>query len=238
MNWLELLRSTVVAAVITGVVATIGFLVSSATAKRINKDKLALDKELAETKVAAEVALAERKAALDRGVTLAKRKAEVAEKVLAEFYEARRALQVIRSPFIWAAEMVAEEGVGEDVITNEGYGVHRRMRQYSELFSRLEATRFTYGALFGNDAAGPYDRIIKVHNQVFHAAEALLKYRHQEDQQSLKSHLQAMRRAAFSMHQLDDEGNELADKVAVEIDELVAQVEIVCRATLSIDRTT
>jgi hypothetical protein len=232
MDWAELAKSSVVAAVITSIVAGIGFLVSSATARRINEDKLKLDRELAAKKADAELALAERKAALDRGVTLARRKSEVAEKVLADFYEVRRALEAIRSPMIWAEEMVQEDGVDDDVVKNDGYAVRRRMRQHADLFSRLEATRFSFGALFGHAAVTPYDRLVRVHNQVFHAAGDLLRYRNQVDLGNTKDHLRAMRRVAFALTQIGDDGGELPDPIGSEVEAIVEQVEATCRPAL------
>lgn len=233
MAWAtELLRSSVLAAVITAVVAAIGFYVSSATARRINRDKLELDRELAESKARAELALAERKAALDKGVTLAKRRAEVAEKVLADFYEIRRAFDVIRSPMIWAEEMQSEDGVAEDIISNDGFNVRRRMRQYSDLFSRLDATRFAFGALFGHTATDAYMKLVRVHNRVFEAAGDLLRYRGQEEDGNLREHLRKMRRVAFSMTHYDDEGQEVADTIKSELDEIIAEIEALCRPAL------
>lgn len=233
MDWLgELLKSSVVAAVITAVVAAIGFCVSSATARRINEDKLELDRELAESKAKAERMLAERKAALDKSVALAKRKAEVAEKVLADFYEVRRAFDVVRSPIIWAEELQPEEGVPEDVLKNDGYNVRRRLRQHADLFSRLEASRFSFGALFGQAAMEAYAKVIAIHNRVFHAAGDLLRYRGQEELGNMKDHLRAMRRVACSLTQLADDGTELPDQVAAELDAIVAGVEVVCRPAL------
>lgn len=228
----DLLRSSVLAAVITGIVAAIGFFVSSATAKRINADKMELDRELAGAKAKAELTLAERKAALDAGVKLVQRRSEVAEKVLADFYEARRAFEAIRSPMIWAEEMVVEEGVAEDVTRNDGYAVRRRMRQYSDLFSRLEATRFTFGALFGPAATLPYDRLVKVHNRVFHAAGDLLRYRGQENIGNLVTHLPAMRRVAFATADIGPDDKLLPDAVAVELDDIIKAIEITCRPAL------
>lgn len=232
MDWVELLKSSVVAAVVTAVVAAIGFFVSSATARRINEDKIGLDRELADSRAKAELALAERKAALEKGVTLARRKSEVAEKVLAEFYEVRRAFQAIRSPMIWAEEMTPEEGVPEDVIKNDGYNVRRRMRQHAALFSRLEATRFSFGALFSHETTAPYDRLVRIHNQVFHAAGDLLHYRGQEDMGNTREHLRAMRRVAFAVTQLGAKGEELPDLTGAELDAVVAEIEATCRPAL------
>ncbi len=232
MNWPDLLKSAVLAAVVTAVVALIASFVSSWTALRINKGRLNLDKELANQRAKAELELAAHRAELDRKLGMAKRRAEVAEKVLTDFYKAKRAFDVIRSPMIWAREMIAEEGVADDVVTNDGYGVMRRFRQYADLFSELEATRYSFGALFGSDATAPYDSLVRVHNRVFHAAEALLQYRHQQDAPNLQGHLRNMRREAFSKGALDDEGNEMPDRVASDITAILTAIEASCRPAL------
>jgi hypothetical protein len=228
MDWEALLKSVVVAASISGVVAVIGFIVSAATAQRINKDKLKLDKQLAEQKAAADLTLAERKTELDRKLALAKRRAEVAEKVLTEFYKVQRAFELIRSPAIWAAEVKPEEGVAQDIIENDGYGVVRRLRENASFFSELEATRFTFGALFGVEAAGAYQAVIKLHNQVFHAAEAIVRYRNDDPNlPGLRDFLPAMRKVAFSGRLAGER-----DLIEEEVAEVIAKVEAVCQPAL------
>ena len=232
MDFDGLLKSVVAAAAISGTVAAIGFLVSSATALRINKDKLKLDRELAKEKAATERDQAENAARLNRRLAIANRKSEVAEKALTDFYRAKRAFEVIRSPMIWASEMVHEDGVEDDVIRNEGYGVIRRMRGYSSLFSELEATRYTFGALFGQESTAPFDSIIRVYNRVSHAAESLLKNRHISGGLGDPSFGREMRRQAFSSFQLDQNGNEIPDDLAIDISSAVAKIEAICRPAL------
>lgn len=232
MDLLNLLKSAVLAACISGVVALIVAWVSAATAKRINRDKMELDAKLAREKAQAELALAERRVALDHQLAISKRKAEVAEKVLADFYEVRRAFDVIRSPMIWANEMEPEEGVAQDVVQNSGYGVIRRIRQHTELFSKLEATRFTFGALFGPEATRPYDALIRIHNQVFHAAEDLLRYRQEHHQEHLRDHLKHMGRVAFAGVTYGDNMEELPDPIAETLAQTIRDVEATCRPAL------
>jgi hypothetical protein len=232
VNLLELLKSVVLAAVISGVIALIVANVSARAAKKINEDKLELDRELAKEKASAELQLAEHRFELDRKLGLAKRRAEVAEKVLSDFYSIRHGFQVIRSPMIWAGEMVAEEGVATDVIQNDGYGVMRRIRQYQSQFAELEASRYTFTALFGDDAAAAFTAIVQAHNKVFHAAEALLRYRNQLDQRNLEDHLRQMRRAAFTIGVLGLDGEPLPDLVSQSIEDAVAQIEALCRPAL------
>lgn len=242
----ELLKSAVLAATITSIVALIGFFVSAATAKRINEDKLKLDEQLAEKKLelderladqkaAAELSLAERRVELERHLSLAKRRAEVAEKILSNFFQVKRAFEVVRSPMIWAEEMVEEEGVAEDVVRNDGYSVIRRARQYEALFSEVEAARFTFGALFGQPATAPFDVLIRSYNQVINAARDLLRYRNQLDQPELEGHIRAMRRAAFSSVAFGENGEEIPDQIAANVRQAVAEIEAICRPALESD---
>jgi hypothetical protein len=229
MDWDLLLRSVVLAAVVSSVVAAIGFGVSAATALKINKDKVKLDRDLAKYKADAERDLVEHRINLDHKLAIARRRAELAEKVLADFYQARRTIDIVRSPMIWAGEMVAEDGVAEDVVKNDGYGVMRRLREYQAFFAEMDAKRFMFGALFGTEATVPYDQFIKVYNRVFHAAESLLRYRHDLDNPDLQQHIKNMRREAFSNVQLDDYGKETADRVSQAVEEAVATIEAICR---------
>ncbi len=231
-DWAVIWKSVVVAAAVTGVVGVLAAVISACTALAINKDKLRLDRELAKERAAADLHLAERRVALEKELALAKRRAEVAENVLATFYRMKRAFEAIRSPMIWANEMQLEDGVAEDIIRNDGYGVIRRMRDYTGLFSDLEATRFTFGALFGHDATGPYNEMIKAHNRVIHAAESLLRYRNEQDARHLQPFLQQMRREAFAMSALDDEGHEIPDPIAAAVDNAIAEIEATCRPAL------
>lgn len=229
---MEFLKSVVLAATISGVVALIVAYISARTAKKINTDKITLDRELSEEKAKADQKLADRRFELDQKLALAKRKAEVAEKVLTDFYAIRHAFEVIRSPMIWAREMEAEEGVADDIVQNDGYGVMRRIKAHSGQFSELEASRFTALALFGPDAAEPYAAIIKAHNRVFSAAESLLRNRNQLNFPNIQNHLREMRRAAFTVGALDDDGEPLPDLVKADIEAAIATIEGICRPAL------
>ncbi len=229
---LDLLKSVVFAAIVSSVVALVVAVISARTAKTINREKLTLDRELAEQKASAELALAERRFELDRQLAIAKRRAEIAEKVLADFHAIKHAFQVIRSPMIWAGEMVPEDGVAEDVITNVGYGVMRRIRQQDAQFTAIATSRFPFVAMFGDEAAAPFVSIVQIHNKVFHAAESLVRYRRQGDQGNLQTLLQDMRRTAFSGVSLGNGSEELPDLVAEAIDQAVLQIEALCRPAL------
>lgn len=239
----DLLRSVVLAAVITGIVALIGFFASSRTALRINEDRLQLDEELAERKAQLDLELAEKKFEIDkelilirdkleREAELLKRQRVVAEDVLAAFYGARRAFAIIRSPMIWAQEMVAEEGVEERVIKDAGYGVIRRLRDNSRPFDEVEAKRQAFLALFGADKSSLFDEMIRCYNSVAASARAIMNnnlagYPPQQEQFMMN-----MRAIAFSGSNIGEDGDLLPDEFAVRVNKLIAQLEEVCAPVL------
>jgi hypothetical protein len=108
---------------------------------------------------------------------LGRRKAELAEEALAQFYRARDAL-------IWAR--LPAEGAGTDVSAHEGAQAAardatamaapiERLNQASQIFSELQASRYRFMAYFGEDAARPFDDLRKLHNEVVEASARLIR---------------------------------------------------------------
>lgn len=238
---IDLLKSAVVAAIITAGVAGVGVFVTSQTSRAVNREKMDLDRQLAERRYeldqllaeqrsAADLALAERRAVLEREVALAKRRAEIAEVILAEFYEVRKVFDSIRSPMIWAYEMVEEEGVDEELIRNDGYGVIRRVRKHEALFARLETHRFVSGALFGTEAIECFNKVIQAHNRLMSAAENLVRWRKQSLLGTMDEFLAKNRQLIFR-YPVSDEAP--ADEITELLDQAVRDIETICRPALT-----
>jgi|SRR5208337_1915120 len=107
LTWL--IGPAVVAAVIAAIVSVIGFLMNRATVRRMHTEMLAFDEKQAERRVTAEIALAKRKGdadidlaekklAIDQALALWKRRVDLAEETLADFYRARAIIDDARSP--------------------------------------------------------------------------------------------------------------------------------------------
>src|SRR5215211_1028107 len=82
----------VVAAVVSGVVAIVGFVISTWTARSLHSARLDADRALAERKIEADIALADRKFTFDVEFAARKRKVELVEPILSDFYRARDVL--------------------------------------------------------------------------------------------------------------------------------------------------
>ena len=105
----SLIGPAVVAAGVSGIVSVVGLIVSTRTARAIHTEKLgfdrgqaaqklAFDKRLAERKFEFDKDLAERRFKYARALHDHRRRTEIAEEVLADFYQARDIMQAARSP--------------------------------------------------------------------------------------------------------------------------------------------
>ena len=122
-----------------------------------------------------------------RAETVGRRKAELAEEVLAQFYQAKDALTWARLPFGDAtAQAPGAEGDGRGA---EAMAAPiERLNQASQVFSGLQASRYRFMAYFGEEAAKPFDELRKVHNEVMEAAAQLI--RDQDKTRTAKKRLQ------------------------------------------------
>jgi hypothetical protein len=190
MDFAPLLGPAVVAAGVAGVISIVGLIVSNRTARAIHTEKLAsdrdlaerkftFDKDLAERKAAADTALAEKKLAFDRAFAAWKRKTELAEQVLADFYEARDIIAAARSPGGFGDEGGTRhkeewETADDTRVLNSYYRTAERLHIKSDFFSQLWARRNRFIALFPSEAAKLYDDLFDVRNEIFRAVHMLM----------------------------------------------------------------
>jgi hypothetical protein len=108
---------------------------------------------------------------------LGRRKAELAEEVLAQFYRARDALVWARLP----AEGATTDTPAHDTAEGAARGANamaapiERLNQASQVFSELQASRYRFMAYFGEEAARPFEDLRKVHNDVIEASSRLIR---------------------------------------------------------------
>lgn len=215
MDWTNFIGPAVVAAGVSAVVAIIGTVISYRLALRVHGEKLAHEAAQLERRVTADLDLAERRFQFDKDLVTAKRRGEIAEEVLADFYQVEKAFQQIRSRMIWSEEMLPEEGVEDAVIRDGGYGVIRRLRSFSDLFSSLEARRFRAEAMLGRDLGEAYLEVVRVHNQVFFAAKEILAYRDGVRTAHMDEFIQDQRRIAFDVPAGEDDP--IRDRIAAAV---------------------
>jgi hypothetical protein len=148
-----------------------------------------------------------------RAETVGRRKAELAEEVLAQFYRARDLMTWARFP--GDGSLAPTEAVGSG-------GPVERLARESQLFSELQASRYRFMAYFGEEAAKPFDELRKIHKEVLDAADSLARADQPGDGASPSD--RAAWNAAIGRGAPSGE-----DELAARLDRTIREIERICR---------
>jgi len=156
-----------------------------------------------------------------RSELVGRRKAELAEDVLAQFYRARDVL-------IWARIPDRPlEPVPQADDRDQRHQSHvspiERLTQESALFSELQASRYRFMAYFGEESAHPFEEMRAIHGEVITSAEALIR---DPDERASDTERDRWEDAIGWV----DEGD---DRLARRLTETIAAVEHVCRPLIA-----
>jgi len=106
---------------------------------------------------------------------IGKRRIESAEEVLALFYQAKDAIEAMRSSFGYEGEgKTRKPGANEksehkDAL-DQAYVLIERYNKHIDIFSRLHALRYRFMAQFGAEASAPFDDLNRLINELLIAA--------------------------------------------------------------------
>ena len=165
-----------------------------------------------------------------RAETIGKRKAELAEDVLADFYQARDIIKAARSPgsfgYEGATRRKADWESEDDTRTlNAYFATIERLNNNAEFFAQLHARRYRFIAHFGHDAAKPYDDLFRIRGEVISAVQMLIMTYRDRDQGSLPADRRDWERIMW-------ERRNPADPIPGNLDRIVEAVENTCRPAI------
>ena len=161
-----------------------------------------------------------------------KKQLELAEEVLALFYEARDAVAFIRSPVGYVGEgssrqAAPNETPEEKSINDNAYVVFERYGKRQELFNKLHAMRYRYLARFGKDSAKPFNDLDAIVREILASGRTLALYwkeqgvRQWTSQEEFRRHLDAMTKQEAVFWDMGPD----KDKITPRIDAAVAGIE-------------
>lgn len=112
---------------------------------------------------------------------LGKRKIELAEEVLALFYEIRDIIKYIRNPFSHAGEgstrkASEHETPSQRKVYDRVYVLFERYDKHKEKFGKLQSLKYRYWAYFGEKSIEPFNELNNIMNELFASAESLSHY--------------------------------------------------------------
>ena len=156
-----------------------------------------------------------------RSEIVGRRKAELAEDVLAQFYRARDVLTWARLPDRPLGLVL--QGDDRDRRHRSHASPIERLTQESALFSELQASRYRFMAYFGEDSQHPFEEVRAIHGEVMSSAEALIR-----DPNELAADTERDR-WEDTIGWVDDADDALARRLA----ETIAAVEEICRPLIA-----
>jgi hypothetical protein len=162
--------------------------------------------------------------------TIGKRKAELAEEVLAAFYEARDIINAARSPAIYVGEGKTRERNGAETEQESRqldiyFATIERLNNRREFFSQIHAQRYRAQAIFGIDSATPFETLFRIRTEIAVAADMLMTYHKAGDVGSLPDNRRDWR--ATIAQSLEN------DPIAARLDKMVAHIEAICRSAIA-----
>lgn len=154
-----------------------------------------------------------------RDETIGRRRIELAEEVIADFYEARDIIQWARAPFSFGSEVEQRPGrdtedPNERARKDTFYVPLKRLHDHSEFFSKVQARRYRVIAAFGSDAANPYNRLREIHAKIWTAGNLLMGMTRGEDGQLWEDLNRTVTTVA-----------DPKDPIGAQLDQLVVEVE-------------
>jgi len=109
---------------------------------------------------------------------MGKRKIELAEQALANFFEVRDAISFIRNPFSSSSEGTTREKnpaelPDESELLNRGYIVVERFQKKEKTFTDFSTLKYRFMASFGRDSEDIFKETVRVTNSIFASARML-----------------------------------------------------------------
>lgn len=220
----------VVAAAVSAFVTIAGFFVSRSTSLMMHGQRLDTDRELTERKVNADIALAEKKVALDRALAAWTRNTELAEQILAAFYEARDIIEDARSPAGFGDEgstrrIEPGESESDTRALNSYFRTTERLNAKQEFFGALAAKRHRFVALFGMAGLQPYEELFRIRNEINVSVQMLIITHRQREQGSLP---EDRRKWEATMGW----GMPESDKISPRLDQVIDAIEPICKPVI------
>lgn len=173
-----------------------------------------------------------------------KRRIELAENVLALFYEAQDAIREIRNPFSFGGEGATRkrsehEREEETKLLDQAYVVFERYQKREKLFAELRSMKYRVMASFGSKVAEPFDELTIILNEIFSSARILGTYYWkrqggvQMNEAEYQHHLEQMNKYEAIFWFMGEENDKIAPRVqrAVEKIESIAKEASMMKAS-------
>jgi len=164
---------------------------------------------------------------------IGKRQMELAEDVLALFYEAKDAVSHIRNILAHSSETdEIERGVNESEAKwnarKQASVVFVRYNSHSELFGKINAMRYRFMAQVGKKDAEPFNDLNKIINDILRAARSLARLWARDTSRLSKDRQQKHEESIEKYEEIFWDGSD-DDEINTRVDAVIENIESICR---------
>jgi hypothetical protein len=163
-----------------------------------------------------------------RAETAGKGRYDLATTTLTLFYEMAEILRSAREPFVLVHEMTPKEGVPAEIAQDANFAPERRLLEQQQFFAKFRSVKHEFAAVFGKEAAAPFDDLWRVRIEINHAVDFMLRskeVRSSRDPQD-RELWESMYRTAFRHPKTDQ------DKIEPRIQAQIQAIEATCRPAI------
>lgn len=165
-----------------------------------------------------------------------KRRYELAEEVLATFYEISDRFEIIRSSAGYVGEGATRkrsenESKEESEILDNAYVIIERYNNEITSFIKLKSLRYRFMTIFGVDSVKPFNEINRLVGQIFIASRQL-GLRYWKDQGKRNFSKEEFERHLSEMENWEKifwSGYNETDQFKIDVDNAILEIEKICR---------
>lgn len=162
-----------------------------------------------------------------------KRNIEIAEEVLAMFYQARDAIRAIRNPLGYMGEgrtrkPQENEIPAQKAARDRAYVVYERFEKRQEIFNKLNSKRYQFAARFGADKTKPFDDLVVVISKVLTYADLFPETRIRAERRGIPED-ERIAKTMEAESMISGTGDPTTDEIAADVVQVVGCVETICR---------
>jgi hypothetical protein len=169
---------------------------------------------------------------------IGKRRIELAEEVLALFYQARDAIAAIRSPLGFEGEgktrkSTPNERPEDKDGLDQAYVLIERYNSHSELFSRIHSLRYRVMAQLGLEAAKPFDSLNEIVHELIISARRMSRLNTRREWASLSAETEEKNhREYMEIHSIYYGTGGADDPISPRVKQAVSDIERTCRSII------
>lgn len=166
-----------------------------------------------------------------------KRRMELAEEILALFYQAKDIIEMIRNPVGFGGEgqsrkPAPRERPEDKAALDQAFVLIERYNQHLDLFARIHALRYRFMAQFGFDAAKPFDDLNLLINELLLAARRMARFSTGPERVFRSdAELEKHQAQADELDRIYYSGGS-DDPIRPRVDQLVGEMERTCRGVI------